>query len=230
MSDIGPPRKEPPPSELRIGAPPRPVTRLSRRTLVVAGRHSPRPGTHLRGALVRPGHPTAAFRKPGTLQYQRQARRCVRQYARQLRRYHSTKTGTFAAPAGPATGAASAGDLGRPMLQQQTGTPTPTADPEAERRRQEREQAAASVVFFTVSVTPAGLAGVSPGQPAESGASVPSLEGAGPQTSADDLSIQNSQSHKEGFLNARPRKKLTANLTANAPAIAAPRTPSMSAR
>ena len=36
MSDIGPPRKEPPPSELRIGAPPRPVTRLSRRTLVVA--------------------------------------------------------------------------------------------------------------------------------------------------------------------------------------------------
>ena len=36
MSDIGPPRKEPPPSELRIGAAPRPVTRLSRRTLVVA--------------------------------------------------------------------------------------------------------------------------------------------------------------------------------------------------
>jgi hypothetical protein len=36
MSDIGPPRKEPPPSELRIGAPPRPVTRLSHRTLVVA--------------------------------------------------------------------------------------------------------------------------------------------------------------------------------------------------
>ena len=36
MSDTGPPRKEPPPSELRIGAPPRPVTRLSRRTLVVA--------------------------------------------------------------------------------------------------------------------------------------------------------------------------------------------------
>lgn len=36
MSDIGPPRKEPPPSDLRIGAPPRPVRRLSRRTLVVA--------------------------------------------------------------------------------------------------------------------------------------------------------------------------------------------------
>jgi hypothetical protein len=36
MSDIGAPRKEPPPSELRIGAPPRPVRRLSRRTLVVA--------------------------------------------------------------------------------------------------------------------------------------------------------------------------------------------------
>lgn len=36
MSDTGPPRKEPPPSELRIGTAARPVTRLSRRTLVVA--------------------------------------------------------------------------------------------------------------------------------------------------------------------------------------------------
>jgi len=85
------------------------------------------------------------------------------------------------------------------MLQQQTAT-----DPEAERRRREREQAAVSVVFFTVSARPAGLAGVTPGQPAENGTSVPSLEGIAPQSSAgDDLSIQNGQSHKEGFLNAR---------------------------
>jgi type IV secretion system protein VirB10 len=93
------------------------------------------------------------------------------------------------------------GDLGRPMLQQQT--PAPAADPEAERRRREREQAAASVVFFTVSARPAAFAGANPGQ-AEGGTSAPSLEGTAPQTSGgDDLSIQNGQSHKEGFLNAR---------------------------
>ena len=36
MSDTRLPNKEQPPSELRIGAAPRPVARLSRRTLVVA--------------------------------------------------------------------------------------------------------------------------------------------------------------------------------------------------
>jgi type IV secretion system protein TrbI len=88
------------------------------------------------------------------------------------------------------------------MLQQQTGTPTPPADPE-ERSRREREQAAASVVFFTVSARPAGTAGAAPGQAAEGGTSTPSLEGTALQTSAgDDLSTQNGQSHKEGFLNA----------------------------
>jgi type IV secretion system protein VirB10 len=89
------------------------------------------------------------------------------------------------------------------MLQQQTGTPTPAADPKAERRRREREQAAASVVFFTVSARPAALAGAAPGQ-AENGTSVQSLEGTGPQNSSgDDLSIQNGQSHKEDFLSGR---------------------------
>jgi type IV secretion system protein VirB10 len=90
------------------------------------------------------------------------------------------------------------------MLQQQIGTTTPTADPDAERRRREREQAAVSVVFFTVSARPAGLAGAAPGQPAENVTSVPSLDEAAPQNSAgDDLSIQNGQSKKEAFLNAR---------------------------
>src|SRR5260370_13274677 len=87
------------------------------------------------------------------------------------------------------------------MLQQQIGTPAPAADPEAERRRREREQAAASVVFFTVSARPTAVLGAAPGQAAEGGTSAPSPEGTAPQTSAgDDLSIQNGQSHKEGFL------------------------------
>jgi type IV secretion system protein VirB10 len=90
------------------------------------------------------------------------------------------------------------------MLQQQIGTPTPATDPEEERRRREREQAAASVVFFTVSARPAGLLGVAPGQPIGTAGSVPSPDGIAAQSSAaDDLSIQNGQSHKEAFLDAR---------------------------
>ena len=105
MSDIGPPRKEPPSSELRIGAPPRPVTRLSRRTLVVA--------TAIVTALVFAalwyalGIRPLRFRgRPGTLQYQRQAHRCARQYEGELRRSHSTQTNTFTPPAGAAARAA----------------------------------------------------------------------------------------------------------------------------
>src|ERR1700730_16294703 len=94
------------------------------------------------------------------------------------------------------------GDLGRPMLQQQTGTPTPAADPEAERRRREREQAAASVVFFTVSARPLGPSGVAPALAAGGATPATSADGIAPQTSAgDDLTVQNGQSHKEAFLN-----------------------------
>jgi type IV secretion system protein VirB10 len=87
---------------------------------------------------------------------------------------------------------------------QQVGTPAPAADPEAERRRREREQAAASVVFFTVSTRPADLPGIARPQSAGSVAPVPSADGIAPQASAgDDLSVQNGQSHKEAFVNAR---------------------------
>ena len=197
MSDTTP-RKEPPPSELRIGAPPRPVTRLSRRTLVVA--------TALVTALVFAALWYALGIRPlrltgGPELYNTNAK--PTDALASLRDSYADLTRPRPAPSPPQPvpqlGPPLPGDLGRPMLQQQTAT-----DPEAERRRREREQAAASVVFFTVSARPAGLAGVTPGQPAENGTSVPSLEGIAPQSSAgDDLSIQNGQSHKEGFLNAR---------------------------
>jgi type IV secretory pathway VirB10-like protein len=201
MSDIGAPCKEPPPSELRIGAPPRPVRRLSRRTLVVA--------TALATALVFAAFWYALGIRPlrftsGPELYNTNAK--PTDALANLRDSYADLTRPRPAPSlpqpVPQLGPPLPGDLGRPMLQQQTGTPTPAADPEAERRRREREQAAASVVFFTVSARPATLTGAAPGQAAESGTSNPSLEGTAPQTSAgDDLSIQNGQSHKEGFLN-----------------------------
>ena len=202
MSDIGPPRKKPPPSDLRIGAPPRPVTRLSRPTLVVA--------TALVTALVfgtlwyalgiRP------LRFAGGPEFYNTNAKPTDALAK-MRDSYADLTRPRSAPSPPQPipqlGPPLPGDLGRPMLQQQTGTPTPAADPEAERSRREWEQAAASVVFFTVSARPAGTAGAAPGQAAEGGTSTPSLEGTALQTSAgDDLSTQNGQSHKEGFLNA----------------------------
>jgi type IV secretion system protein VirB10 len=201
MSDIGPPPKEPPPRELRIGAPPRPVTRLSRRTLVVA--------TTLVTALVFAALWYALGIRPlrltgGPELYNTNAK--PTDALANMQDSYADLTRPRPAPslpqAVPQLGPPLLGDLGRPMLQQQTLTLA--ADPEAERRRREREQAAASVVFFTVSARPAAIARPAPGQAAEGGTPAPSLEGTGSQNSAgDDLSIQNGQSHKEGFLNAR---------------------------
>jgi type IV secretion system protein TrbI len=199
MSDTTPPRKEPPPSELRIGAPPRPVTRLSRRTLVVA--------TALATALLFAAFWYALGIRPlrftsGPELYNTNAK--PTDALANMRGSYADLTRPKPAPSLPQPVTQLEppllGDLGRPMLQQQT--PAPAADPEAERRRREREQAAASVVFFTVSARPPTLAGAAPGQAAEGGISLLSLDGTGPQNSArGDLSIQNGQSHKEGFLN-----------------------------
>ena len=201
MSDTGPPRKEPPLSELRIGAPPRPVTRLSRRTLVVA--------TALVTALVFAALWYALGIRPlrfagGPELYNTNAK--PTDALANMRGSYADLTRPRPAPSlpqpAPQLGLPLPGDLGRPMLQQQAGIPAPAADPEAERRRREREQAAASVVFFTVSARPAGLTGAAPSQIAESGTPAPSPEGTAPQTSAgDDLTVQNGQSHKENFLN-----------------------------
>jgi type IV secretory pathway VirB10-like protein len=179
---------------------PRPVTRLSRRTLVVA--------TALVTALVfaalwyalgiRPLRFASAPELYNTNAKPTDALANMRDSYADLTR---PKPAPSPSQPVPQLGPPLPGDLGRPMLQQQLGTPTPTSDPEAERRRREREQAATSVVFFTVSARPPALAGTAPGRSAESGTSAPQLEGTALQTSAgDELSTQNGQSHKEGFL------------------------------
>jgi type IV secretion system protein TrbI len=133
MSDIGPPRKEPPPSELRIGAPPHPVTRLSRRTLVVA--------TALVTALVFAALWYALGIRPlrfagGPELYNTNAK--PTDALANMRDSYADLTRPKPAPSlpqpVPQLGPPLPGDLGRPMLQQQTGAPTPAADPEAERQ------------------------------------------------------------------------------------------------
>lgn len=148
MSDIGPPRKEPPPSELRIAASPRPVTRLSRLTLVVA---SALATAFIFAALwyalgIRPLHLIGGPELYNTNAQPTDA-------LTNMRGNYADLTRPKAPPQPvPQLGPPLPGDLGRPMLQQ-TGAPL-AADPDAERRRREREQAAASVVFFTVSAKP----------------------------------------------------------------------------
>jgi type IV secretory pathway VirB10-like protein len=196
MSDTGPPRKEPPP-ELRIGAPPRPVTRLSRLTLIVATALAT---AFLFAALwyalgIRPLHFAGGPELYNTNAQPSDALANMRDNYADL-----TRPKPAPQPV-PQLGPPLPGDLGRPMLQQ-SGAP-PAADPEAERRRREREQAAASVVFFTVSAKPTSAVGSAPDRAVENGASLPRDE-AGSQISAgDDLTVQNGQSQKLAFVNAR---------------------------
>ena len=197
MSDIGPPRKEPPPSELRIAASPRPVTRLSRLTLVVA---SALATAFIFAALwyalgIRPLHLISGPELYNTNAQPTDA-------LTNMRGNYADLTRPKAPPQPvPQLGPPLPGDLGRPMLQQ-SAVP-PAADPDAERRRREREQAAASVVFFTVSAKPTAAVGSALDRAVENGASLPPDE-AGSQISAgDDLTIQNGQSQKLAFVNAR---------------------------
>ncbi len=120
MSDIGPPRKEPPPSELRIGALPRPVTRLSRRTLVVA--------TALVTALVFAALWYALGIRPlrfagGPELYNTNAK--PTDALANMRESYADLTRPKPSPSLPQTvpqlGPPLPGDLGRPMLQQQLG-------------------------------------------------------------------------------------------------------------
>jgi len=202
MSDIGPPRKEPPSSELRIGAPPRPVTRLSRRTLVVA--------TALVTALVFAALWYALGIRPlrfagGPELYNTSAK--PTDALANMRGSYADLTRPKPAPSlpqpVPQLGPPLPGDLGRPMLQQQTGASTPAADPEAERRRRERNRRQLPWCSSPSRQGRPPLPGQLQVRAAGGGASTPSLEGTAPQSIGDDLSIQNGQSHKEGFLNGR---------------------------
>ncbi len=190
-----PPRKQPPPPELSIGARPRPVTRLSRRALVAGsalgtafvfaalwyalGLHSLRlsGGPELYNTDAKPTDAIANMR--GT-------------YA------DLTRPKPQPAPPVPQLGPPLPGDLGRPAIAQGGVAP----DPDAERRRREREQAAGSAVMFTVATrpsfgTPAPATAVPDGsQASRSGPDQPPIPG-------DDLTVQNGQSRKEAFVNGR---------------------------
>lgn len=198
MSDApnAPPRKQPPPSELRIGARPRPVTRLSRRALIA--------GSALGTALVFAAlwyalglHPLRLSGGPELYNTDAKPTDAI-----------ANMRGTYAdltqpkpppAPPVPQLGPPLPGDLGRPMIGQ-GGT---ALDPDAERRRREREQAASSAVMFTVATRPS-FGAPSPVQGATDGAEAPRNGGPDqPPIPGDDLTVQNGQSSKEAFVNAR---------------------------
>lgn len=201
MSDApGPPRKQPPPADLTIGARPRPVTRLSRRALaagstvgaalIVAalwyalGLHGLRlaGGPELYNTDTRPGDAIANARG---------------NYADLTR-----PKPPAAAPLLPPLH----GGLGPPTLAQAGANP----DPDAERRKREREAAAASAVFFTVSTRSSFGAVALATEPAgtQSGAPDQGMPGK-PAIQGDDLTVQNGQLHKDAFLNARADQAIT---------------------
>lgn len=191
-----PRRKQPPPSELSIGARPRPVTRLSRRALIA--------GSALGTALVFAAlwyalglHPLRLSGGPELYNTDAKPTDAI-----------ANMRGTYAdltrpkpqpAPLVPQLGPPLPGDLGRPMIGQ-GGT---ALDPDAERRRREREQAAGSAVMFTVATRPS-FGAPSPAQSAAEGAEAPRNGGPDqPPIPGDDLTVQNGQSRKEAFVNAR---------------------------
>ena len=191
-----PPRKQPPPVELSIGARPRPVTRLSRRALVA--------GSALGTALVFAAlwyalglHPLRLSNGPELYNTDAKPTDAI-----------ANMSGTYAdltrpkpqpAPPVPQLGPPLPGDLGRPPVMQGGVAP----DPEAERRRGEREQAANSAVLFTVASRPSfGVAPPAPATP--DGADAPRTGGSDqPPIPGDNLTLQNGQSRKEAFVNGR---------------------------
>ena len=189
-----PPRKQPPPAELNIGARPRPVTRLSRRALVA--------GSALGTALVFAAlwyalglHPLRLSNGPELYNTDAKPTDAI-----------TNTGGTYAdltrpkpQPIVPQLGPPLPGDLGRPPVMQGGVTP----DPEAERRRREREQAASSAVMFTVATRPS-LGSTSPTPSTPDSAEAPRTGGQDqPPIPGDNLTVQNGQSRKEAFLNGR---------------------------
>ena len=189
-----PPRKQPPPAELSIGARPRPVTRLSRRALVA--------GSALGTTLVFAAlwyalglHPLRLSNGPELYNTDAKPADAI-----------TNMRGTYAdltrpkpqpAPPVPQLGPPLPGDLGRPPAMQGGVAP----DPDVERRRREREQAASSAVMFTVATRPS-LGIVAPATP--DGADAP--RNGGPDQApipGDNLTMQNGQSRKEAFINGR---------------------------
>ena len=198
MAELEPPPKRDP-AEFALRARPRPVTRLSRRTLVLAttvltallfgalwwalGMRAPKlgGGQELYDTNARPSDAVAAV--PGT-------------YAELTKPKPVPPAPTVASNPGPVAPV----DLGQPVPQSSSFIPPAPAqpDPSAAQHERERQQAASSAVFFTVS--------------ARENAPLPAQEvstatGSGtPQaaTPADPDSAQNLQDHKRAFLDRKP--------------------------
>jgi len=198
MSDTPnqPPRKQAPPAELSIGARPRPVTRLSRRALVA--------GSALGTALVFAAlwyalglHPLRLSGGPELYNTDAKPADAI-----------ANMRGTYAdltrpkpqpAPPVPQLGPPLPGDLGRPTIAPGGAAP----DPDAERRRREREQAAGSAVMFTAATRP-NPGATTPAPAMSDGTDAPRTGAADqPPIPGDDLTVQNGQSRKEAFVNAR---------------------------
>jgi len=198
MGETEPPPKRDP-AEFALRAKPRSVTRLSRRTLVLAtmvltallfgalwwalGMKPPRlgGGQELYNTNARPSDAVAAV--PGT-------------YAELTK----PKPIPLAPPVASNTGPALPVDLGQPAPQSSGFIPPAAAqpDPAAQQRERDRQQAAASAVLFTVS---ARENAPSPAQ----GISTTAGSGTPPAAMpADPDGAQNLQDHKQAFMNRKP--------------------------
>jgi len=198
MAEIEPPPKRDP-AEFALRAQPRRITRLSRRTLVLAtmlltallfgalwwalGMRAPKlgGGQELYDTNTRPSDAVAAV--PGT---------------------YTELTKPKPVPLAPAVasnpGPAAPVDLGQPVTQPSGFIPPTEAqpDPAAQQRERDRQQAASSTVFFTVS---ARENAASPAQEV----SAATGSGTPPAAAQADLdSAQNLQDHKQAFMDRRP--------------------------
>ena len=198
MAEIEPsPKRDP--AEFALRARPRPVTRLSRRTLVLAtmlmtallfgalwwalGMRAPKlgGGQELYDTNARPNDAVAAV--PGT-------------YAELTKPKPVPPAPAVASNSGPAAPV----DLGQPQSQPSSFIPPAAAqpDPAAQQRERDRQQAAASAVLFTVSARESAASTAQEVSTAAGSETPPAA------TPADADSAQNLQDHKRAFLDRKP--------------------------
>lgn len=180
------------PGSFAIRAQPRPVTRLSRRALVIAT-------AALTASLV-----AALWWAFGISQFRLAG-------GKELYNTDTKPTDALAGLSGsyadltrpkqpaPQLGAPLPGDLGKPMLQQGYGV-RPDASSDAAEQARERQQAAGSAVLFTVSARPASPASATPGEMTDAEASAARSD---TDRQLDPDTGQNLRDRKQAFINAK---------------------------
>ena len=192
MSDVPPPKLDP--SQLSLRAEPQPVTRLSRRALVVL--------TTIVSMLVVGATWYALGIRPlrmnvGNELYNTDAKPSADALNGLPRNY--AELPKPAPPAVPQLGPPLPGDLGRPVLPSgSAGQGQESGD------QQRREQAALSNVMFTVATRPGIVAQL----PASTETAAPSAAGAGNPPAIDADAAQNQQDRKSAFLNGQVDKQI----------------------